>query len=48
MIIKHSLMHYATIILDPTWRGKSQNKDKEITIGFRMDKFIFLNNCKEI
>ncbi len=41
-------MHYATIILDPTWRGKSQNKDKEITIGFRMDKFIFLNNCKEI
>jgi hypothetical protein len=33
--------------LDPTWRGKGQDKDKEITIGFRMDKFISLKNCKE-
>jgi hypothetical protein len=48
MIIKHSLMHRATIILDPTWRGKGQDKDKEITIGFRMEKFISLKNCKEI
>jgi len=41
-------MQCATIIFDPTWRGKGRDKDREITIGFHMDKFIFLKNCNEI
>jgi len=34
-------MHCARIVLDLEWRGKGQEKDKEIMIGFQKidDKF---------
>jgi hypothetical protein len=37
----HSSIHCAGIVLDPKWRRKGQEKDKEIMMGFQeiQDKF---------
>ncbi len=47
----HNIIHYARIVLEHEWKGKGQEKEREIMMGFHLlkDKSILMHvHCEQV